>query len=414
MCGNRALDSVFHLGTQALTGVFPKTPEARRTLTSGPLELVKCRVDGGAADSCGLLQMRQSYVAAEMYGDNYGYRSSLNRSMVEHLHAKVRAITGRVALGRGDFVLDIGSNDSTLLRGYPEAGLNLVGMDPTGAKFRAHYPPHIRLVADFFSAAAFAAIADGRKARVVTSIAMFYDLEKPLDFVRQVKEILAPDGIWVFEQSYMPTMLQTGSYDTICHEHIEYYALSQIKWLMDRAGLKILDVERNAVNGGSFSITVGQPGCPYQANDAGIERMLADERKLGLDTMAPYEEFRNRALRHREELTAFVRDVNARGQKIIGYGASTKGNVILQFCGLSMRDLPCIAEVNADKFGAFTPGTNIPIVSEQDAKAGKPDYFLVLPWHFRDNILQREREYLQSGGKLVFPLPGIEVIGASP
>lgn len=409
ICGNKSLDPVFNLGEQALTGVFPKSTTSQAALTRGPLELVKCR-EGGAAAGCGLLQLRHSYTPTEMYGANYGYRSSLNRSMVEHLHGKVRAIAARVRLARGDIVVDIGSNDSTLLRGYPDIGLRRIGLDPTGAKFRQYYPPDVELVTDFFSASAYRALAGDRKAKVITSIAMFYDLERPLDFVREVKEILAPDGVWVFEQSYMPTMLKTCSYDTICHEHIEYYALAQVKRLLDRAGLRLLDVELNDVNGGSFSVVAGQPGSTLAANDEAVTRVLAEERSLGLAELASYTAFRDRALRHREALTALLRDVNARGEKIFGYGASTKGNVILQFCGLTSRDLPCIAEVNEDKFGAFTPGTGIPIVSESEARAQKPAYFLVLPWHFREGIVRREQDYLRSGGKLVFPLPEIEIV----
>jgi C-methyltransferase C-terminal domain/Putative zinc binding domain/Methyltransferase domain len=410
ICGNRELDSVFHLGTQHLTGIFPRTAESQSALTQGPLELVKCRVDAQGA-RCGLLQLRHSFSPPEMYGANYGYRSSLNRSMVEHLQAKVRRITQRVALRAGDLVLDIGSNDGTLLSTYAQPDLKLIGMDPTGEKFRRYYPPHIRLVADFFSAKNFRTVAGEGRAKVVTSIAMFYDLEKPMDFVREVNEILAPEGIWVFEQSYMPAMLRTGSYDTICHEHLEYYALSQIKWMLDQAGMKIVDVELNDVNGGSFSVTAAKAGSALAASDELTSRILADERAAGLDGMKAYDQFKKRAQSHRQELTDFVRGVNARGEKIFGYGASTKGNVILQFCGFTSRDLPCIAEVNEDKFGAFTPGTAIPIVSESEARAGKPDYLLVLPWHFRDNIVQREQAYLRSGGKLVFPLPEIEVVG---
>jgi hypothetical protein len=206
-------------------------------------------------------------------------------------------------------------------------------------------------------------------------------------------------------------MLRTGSYDTICHEHLEYYALSQIKWMLEQADMRIVDVELNDVNGGSFCVTAAKKaGSDPAPGDGAVSRILAEENAAGLDGMRPYEQFRDRALRHREALTGFIRGVNARGQKILGYGASTKGNVILQYCGLTSRDLPCIAEVNEDKFGAFTPGTAIPIVSEREAREMKPDYLLVLPWHFRDNIIQREQAYLRSGGKLVFPLPQIEVV----
>ena len=407
ICGNSQLDPVFDLGIQHLTGVFPKSAEAQRALTRGPLELVKCR-SGASGDACGLLQLRHSYRAPEMYGASYGYRSSLNRSMVEHLHGKVRRILERRPLRAGECVLDIGSNDGTLLAAYPpQAGLQRIGMDPSAEKFRKYYPADVRLVVDYFSAARFTEAAGPRKAAIVTSIAMFYDLERPLDFVRQVKDILAEDGVWVFEQSYMPAMLETGSYDTICHEHVEYYALAQIRWMMERAGLRILEVERNAVNGGSFSVTAGKSGAP----EISVEQLLEAERSAGLDSPATYERFARRAERHRDELTGLIRDLKRQGRSVLGYGASTKGNVILQFCRLSAEDLPCIAEVNEDKFGAFTPGTGIPIVSEREAKERRPDYLLVLPWHFRDNILGRERSYLAGGGKLIFPLPEIETVG---
>jgi hypothetical protein len=410
ICGNAALDSIFHLGTQSLTGVFPKSADEQKRLTRGPLELVKCR-RGTSDEHCGLLQLRQSYTPSEMYGANYGYRSSLNRSMVEHLNAKVRRAVARVPLRAGDTVLDIGSNDGTLLSAYGIPGLHRIGMDPTGEKFRRYYPPGVHLVADFFSAAAFSKATGGKRAKIVTSIAMFYDLEKPLDFVGQVRDVLADDGIWIFEQSYMPEMLRSCTYDTICHEHVEYYALAQIQWMMDRAGMKILDVELNAVNGGSFSVTVARRDAPYAPDEQRVAGLLAEEVREGLDGEAPYAAFRERVLRHREELTALIRGINARGRKVLGYGASTKGNVMLQFCGLGAADLPCIADVNEDKFGAFTPGTGIPIVSEPAAKAMKPDYLLVMPWHFRDNIVQREQAWLRGGGQLIFPLPRIEIVG---
>jgi hypothetical protein len=412
ICGNRDLDSVFHLGEQHLTGIFPKSAQALGALTSGPLELVKCRTDGKGTH-CGLLQLRHSFSPPEMYGANYGYRSSLNKSMVEHLHAKVARISSRVALQAGDYVLDIGSNDGTLLGAYRQPGLKRIGMDPTGEKFRRYYPQDVQLVVDFFSAKGFRQAAGAHQAKVVTSIAMFYDLERPMDFVREVSEVLAPGGIWVFEQSYMPSMLRTRSYDTICHEHLEYYALSQVKWMLDRVGMTIVDVELNDVNGGSFSVTAAKAGAAGIAADGSAARILAEESTAGYEKMQPYEAFSKAAARHREELIEFIRAVNARGEKIFGYGASTKGNVILQYCGLTARDLPCIAEVNEDKFGAFTPGTAIPIVSEREARERKPEYFLVLPWHFRDNIVQREQAYLRSGGKLVFPLPQIEVVDAA-
>lgn len=409
ICGNTELDSVLSLGEQSLTGIFPTKKDQK--ITSGPLELVKCSEDG-KRNSCGLLQLRHSYDLNEMYGLNYGYRSGLNRSMIEHLHKKVAKICAMVDLKPGDIVIDIGSNDSTLLQGYPKNSYTLIGIDPTGKKFKEYYPDHIQLIPDFFSAKTAKDFLGGKKAKVISSIAMFYDLESPVDFMKQINEVLADDGVWVFEQSYMPTMLDMNAYDTICHEHLEYYGLKQIKWMTDRIGFKIIDVELNSINGGSFSVMVAKAKSRYQEATTLVDSILGDEEKLGLSTLKPYEEFKKRIFQHRDELFQFMEKTRGEKKTIIGYGASTKGNVILQFCNITAKDMPYIAEVNKDKFGCFTPGTLIPIISEAEARAMNPDYFMVLPWHFKDNIVAREANYLRSGGKLFFPLPEMEIVGA--
>jgi hypothetical protein len=232
-----------------------------------------------------------------------------------------------------------------------------------------------------------------------------------VQFAREVASILAADGVWHFEQSYMPSMLRMNSYDTICHEHIEYYSLGVVKYILEKAGLRLVDVVMNAVNGGSFAVTAARAeNRSIRANDAVVNWLLEQEERMGLSTPKPFRDFEERVFRHRDDLTRLIRALNADGKTILGYGASTKGNVVLQFCGLTAKDIPAIAEVNPDKFGAYTPGTHIPIVSEADARAMKPDYFLVLPWHFKDGILRREKEYLAGGGKMIFPFPEIEII----
>ena len=406
ICGNPELDPILDLGVQALTGVFPSERDA--PVPTGPLELVKCRVEG--SETCGLVQLRHSFQASEMYGMNYGYRSGLNQSMVDHLQEKAREIKRAVALNPGDIVLDIGSNDSTLLKFMDAPGLRRVGMDPSGIKFRQHYPPDIQLVPELFSARRFREEFQGQSAKVVTSIAMFYDLDAPLEFVREVYDVLADDGVWVFEQSYLPAMLANTSYDSVCHEHQEYYALKQVMWMMEKTGFTVLDVGFNNVNGGSFSVTAAKTALPHIRNQAAVQRCIRDEEGLGLGSMEVYREFHDRVVQHKHELLRFLREARAHGERIVGYGASTKGNVILQFCGITTNELPCIADVNPDKFGAFTPGTHIPIVSEEDARAMSPGGFLVLPWHFRENIIAREAQFIRGGGKLIFPLPRIEVM----
>jgi hypothetical protein len=400
ICGSPELVKVLELGTQVLTGVFPRQRGA--DITAGPLNLVKCH---GGGDTCGLLQLEHSYELSEMYGENYGYRSGLNASMVSHLHAKVRHIEALVALREGELVVDIGSNDSTTLQAYP-SNLTLVGIDPTGVKFHAYYPPHIQLIPDFFSSALLATRFAGRKARVVTSFSMFYDLEDPLGFMQQVHEVLADDGIWVFEQSYMPTMLAMNSYDTACHEHLEYYALAQIEWMCRRVGFRIIDVEFNDINGGSFSVTAAKTSNRAEPH-ARVREAFDAERALGLHTLEPYRAFAQRVADCKRELQSFVREARAQGKTVAALGASTKGNVLLQYCGFTAEDISMVGEVNAEKFGAYTPGTEIPIVPESELLACNPDYLLVLPWHFRRFFLQADKF---KGRQLVFPLPRVEVI----
>ncbi len=406
ICGNTNLIPILNLGNQALTGVFLKTKD--EVVTSGPLELVKCEEDKDNKH-CGLVQLKHSYNPDELYGDNYGYRSGLNKSMLTHLQNKVNKIEKTIDLTQGDLVLDIGSNDGALLRAYTNKKLILTGIDPTGKKFKEYYPSYIQLIPDFFSAKIIKNYFGNKKAKVITSIAMFYDLESPIEFMQEIRELLDDSGVWILEQSYLPTMLEMNAYDTICHEHLEYYCLKQLKWMTDRMGLKIIDVELNNINGGSFSVTVTKSNSYYYKKGSIVDKILSEEKRRELFELKPYKGFSQRVLKHREKLIKFIKNERDKNKKFIGYGASTKGNVILQFCNLTEKEIPLIAEVNKDKFGCFTPGTLIPIISEAEARAMKPDYFLVFPWHFKENIIEREKDYLSAGGKLFFPLPSLEV-----
>lgn len=407
VCGNSNLISIINLGNHALTGVFPRSKNTK--LTTGPLELVKCHGKTGKDKVCNLVQLKHSYNLAEMYGENYGYRSGLNQSMVKHLESIASYAKSKVKLAPGEFVIDIGSNDSTLLQFYPK-NAKLVGIDPTGKKFRKFYPPHIQLIPDFFGAEAVKKQFPSLRAKIITSIAMFYDLESPLNFAKEIAEVLDGQGVWIFEQSYLPLMLEKNAYDTICQEHLEYYSLSQVIWIANRAGLKVIDVETNLTNGGSFRVTVAKVESKLKVNEAKIKQLLKAESKLELATLRPYLVFKTKIASHAKGLRDLIKKINQSGETVAGYGASTKGNVILQYLKLSNRDIPYIAEINEDKFGCVTPGTGIRIIAESQARAKKPDYLLVLPWHFRDNIVAREKEYLAGGGKLIFPLPKIEIV----
>lgn len=402
VCGNTNLVPVLDLGVQALTGRFPGADEPDPL--SGPLQLVLCDAQG-RRDRCGLLQLAHSYPLAEMYGESYGYRSANNRTMVRHLHRKVERLQRFADIRPGDSVLDIGSNDGTLLGFYGQASLRRVGIDPSAGKFAREYPLGSTLLVDFFDPAKVLPFAGTDGFKVITSLAMFYDLEAPLAFMRDIASLLAHDGVWVFEQSYLPGMLEHLAYDSVCHEHLSYYSLNVILWMARRAGLKIIDVERNGINGGSFSITAALESAPYPACDSGIARLLDLERGMGLHSLDTYRCFAQRVAQHRTCLQDLLASARRRGGMVLGYGASTKGNVILQYCQFTPRDLPAIAEKYPAKFGRVTPGTRIPIIPESEARARHPRAFLVLPWYFHDEIVARESAFTAAGGQLLFPLP---------
>lgn len=405
ICGNTRIQSLFHLGEMALSGVFPRSRDF--PVTSGPIELVKC-IEDDDINACGLVQLRQTYNLNEMYGNHYGYRSSLNPSMVKHLQTIVAKTFPRVRLLPDDLIIDIGSNDGTLLKSYPETPATLLGIDPLINKFLSFYPQHIKKIPDFFSSTLFQKNFGNQKAKIITSIAMFYDLESPMDFVRNIIEVLHDEGVWVFEQSYMPFMIERNAYDTICHEHLEYYGLKQIMWMLDKAGLKLIDVDFNETNGGSFLLTAAKKDSSHKESRSIIREILEKEEKY--QTISPFIEFKQKIEHHRDELLKLLRKIKSENKKVFGYGASTKGNILLQYCGLSPNELDCMAEVNEEKYNAFTPNTWIPIIPEKKARELKPDYFLVLPWHFKSSILKKEAETLRQGIRFIFPLPQIEVV----
>lgn len=401
ICGNKNLSKILDLGSQMLTGVFPRQKNAN--LTIGPLVLVKC--DESVDGACGLVQLGHSYELGELYGENYGYRSGLNASMVAHLQSKVDRILNLVKLDKGDIVIDIGSNDCTTLKAYPDQGQELIGIDPTGLKFLDFYPAHVRLIPEFFSAKAFKNIYQSKKAKVITSFSMFYDLENPMAFMREIFEVLEDDGVWVFEQSYMPSMIRTNSYDTVCHEHLEFYGLRQIQYMCENVGFHIIDVEFNDINGGSISVTVRKK----QPNDflsAEVCQILKNEIDQGYSGLEIYRAFASRVLQSRDELIDFIKSVKSEGKRIAAIGASTKGNVLLQYCKLTSLDLDCVGEVNQEKYGSFTPNTWIPIVPEDEVINSGFDYLVVLPWHFRQ-YFENSRKF--RGINLVFPLPTLSI-----
>jgi SAM-dependent methyltransferase len=407
VCGSASLTKVIELGDQFLQGSFIKDglpPPPQRRI---PLTLVRCDPTRDET-ACGLLQMEHS-VPPEVLYSSYWYRSGTNNTMREHL----RGIAGEAMaiVGTGTrTVLDIGCNDGTLLNCYPPTFAKF-GVDPSDVA--QDVSSDIRLIRDVFPSSELDAVLAGGKCDIVTSIAMFYDLEDPIGFARAIKAVLAPDGIWVLEMSYMPTMLAMNSYDTLCHEHLEYYSLAVLERILLAAGLKVFNVVLNSINGGSIRcFATHEDNYHHRSADYALRlrALRQQEFDLELDTDKPYRNFQNRINAHRDELFALLKKLKADGKQIHVYGASTKGNTILQWCGIDKSIITVAAERNPDKFGARTLGTDIPIVSEEASRAMRPDYYLVLPWHFKEEFLQREAEMLRQGIKFIFPLPNIEIV----
>ena len=398
-CTSANLINAFNLGNYHLTGVFPSSPSEK--IPKGFLDLVLC-------NSCKLLQLRNSFDPAQMYGDNYGYMSSLNLMMVNHLKNKKEKLNKIIKLEHGDIVCDIGSNDGTFLSFFSK-NLKLIGIDPTIKKLSKFYRKDILKIDNFFSLEIVRKFIL-KKIKLITSMSMFYDVENPVVFANDIYELLDDNGIWHLEQSYMPMMIQNYSYDTICHEHLEYYSLRSIKYIFDKVGFKIIDLEFNGTNGGSFALTVSKKKSKYKEASALVNWLLYKEEIFKYNSVETFRDFFIKIQKHKKVFRNLLINLKDSKKVVVGYGASTKGNVILQFCKIDKNLLPYICDVNSYKDGRFTPGTNIKIVSEQKVKRLKPDYFLVLPWHFKNFIINKENNFLKKGGKLIFPMPDIEII----
>lgn len=376
--------------------------------TAAPLELVLCR-------RCYLLQLKHT-VPGELMYQNYWYRSGTNQTMRHALADIANTAEALIHLRESDTVLDIGCNDGTLLSSYKAGGIYRVGFDP--AQNLTQYSRKVadKVLVGFFNAAEFLADKElsARRPKVVTSIAMFYDLEDPNAFVSDIKKVMDPDGLWVVQMSYLPLMLKTNEIGNICHEHLEYYSLHAFEYLLNLHDMEVVDAVVNDINGGSIRTYIRNRGARREAFADETYRALAAERvealreqevSMGLKDIAAYRDFAFWADRIKGDVVGFVEEQVKAGKKVYVYGASTKGNTVLQYYGLDHRLITAAAERNSDKWGRWTVGTHIPIVSEADARAAKPDYFLVLPWHFIDEFQIREREFLHGGGRLILPMP---------
>lgn len=408
VCGSPSLTPVIDLGAQHLQGSFIKEGKELPPQRKIPCEIVRCNPELDE-NACGLLQMTHS-VPPEILYAAYWYRSGTNNTMRAHLKG-IAERAAQILNKQTASVLDIGCNDGTLLGNYPAEFIKF-GVDPSDVAQEVKIE-NTQVIQDVFPSHKLSEALSGEKLDVITSIAMFYDLESPVAFCRAIKEHLADNGIWIFEMSYMPEMLRLNSYDTICHEHLEYYSFAVLEKILEAADLQIFEASFNDINGGSIRCyATHRDNNQYSSreNRQFINQIRQQEFDLELDTDKPYLDFQQKIEKERDKLRALLVDLKNKGKRIHIYGASTKGNTILQFCGIDNSIIDYAAERNPDKYGAKTLGTNIPIISEAESRALSPDYYLVLPWHFKAEFIEREKEAINQGIGLIFPLPEIEIV----
>ena len=408
ICGNKDLTEVIHFEPQFLSPTFVKSnlnnPLADIKV---PLTVLVCDQSNNK-DACGLVQLKETTDHELLYKD-YFYRSATNETMRRDLKNVVDTVLSKVETKDGDVVVDIASNDGTMISFFPTT-LKRFGVEPASNITWDHLDPSITVVNNYFSKDALEPKLGDEKVKIFTCCAMFYDLDNPNSFVADVKSLLAPDGVWCIQLSNLLSMLKNMNFYDICHEHLEYYSLETLNAVMERNGLTAYDAELNAVNGGSARVFITHLESAPQKTEA-LKALLAEEETFHLKDPQTLVAFDLKIKQLAETVRGYLQNEIAEGKHVIGLGASTKGNVILQYCGLTPAQLPAIAEVNPDKFGALTPGSLIPIVSEAEAHAMKPDYFLAMPWHFRKNLVKREAGFLSLGGRMIFPLPEISVVG---
>ncbi len=411
MCGSKKLTPILSLGELYVSNFFDITEKDQGV--KAPLELVLCnQKDGG----CGLLQLRHTVSNEAMYR-NYWYVSGINKSMTDELNGIAGKLESIVPLKPGDFIVDIGSNDGTLLRGYKKIpGLKLIGFEPARNLEELGKKGTTKIFVDFFNFPAWQKEFGDARAKIITAIAMFYDLDDPNLFVSDIVKCLDDDGVLVIQMMYLPSFLKRNAFDGICHEHLEYYSLLSLENLLKRHGLEVFDAEmREHVNEGSLRVYIRKIGHGESLNileGAGkrVEEFRANEASLGLGDKKVYEELVIRVLEAKEKSVSFIKQEVAKGRKVHGYAASTKGNTTLQFYGLTPDLVEVVADRNPRKWGKFTVGTKIPIISEENSRAQKPDYYFILAWHFLPEFISREAEYLKGGGKFIVPMPEFRII----
>ena len=405
-CRTVLFNKILKLKPQPISSVFLQ--KKNNNLKKYPLDLYEC-------NKCKLVQFGLLAPLGDMYGTTYGYRTSLSKYMVSHIRHKFENIIKSNLLRSNDYILDIASNDATFLNFFsnmPKKNFRLFGVDPSAEKFKSFYAKKINLFIDFFS---FKFAKElllkkilKKRFKLITSFAMFYDVEDPNGFCKGIYNLLDKSGKWISEFSYFPLLLQNLTYDQICHEHVTYYTLTTFKNIVEKNKLQIQDINFNEINGGSIEVTCTKIGSKHKINKQKINKILELEKKIDSNS---YDQLQKRMDNVKHILKLLLSNISK--NEIIGYGASTKGNIVLNHCGITNNHMKYICDSNQEKHGKFTPGSNIKIISKEEMRKIKPKYLLVLIWSFRKEVIRQELKYIKNGGTLIFHLPILHIVNKS-
>jgi len=402
-CHRKRLKKIITIGRQPISSVF--LSKKINNLKKHSLDLYECQI-------CKLVQFYKLAPLKDMYGTTYGYRTSLSKMMISHIKEKYKKILKMKIIKNNSNILDIGSNDGTFLNfiANKKKNIKLIGIDPSAKKFEKYYKKNINLIVDFFSLSRIKNFlieneSSRKKFSLISSFAMFYDIEDPNKFCKDISNLLEPNGIWILEMSYFPLLLSHLTYDQICHEHVAYYTLTSFNKIIKKNNLKIVDINFNEINGGSIEIICAKKNSHHKINKQKISNVLNEENKINNKT---YNRFNHRINNVKKIINLFLNEFAKK--KIIGYGASTKGNIVLNHCEISSKQLKFICDANSEKHGKYTPGSNIKIISKEMMRKLKPDYLFVLIWSFRSEVIKQEEEYIKNGGKLIFHLPMFHIV----
>ena len=398
ICNSNKLIKLFSLGSLCFTGKFPTI---NQKIKKKPIQVVLCK-------KCGLVQLGHRFDLKYLYGPDYGYRTGINKTMLDHVKLIVKKLSKLTNLNNKDLVLDIASNDGSLLNFYKK-DICTFGIDPILKKYRKNYKNINYKVEDFFSYEKIKKFTK-KKFKIITALSVFYDAENPNKFIQDVKKILSDDGVFVLEFADLASILKYKMFDTVCHEHLEYYSTEVIKNLCKKHSLKVFNIIQNDINGASKQFYISHTNSRYKVNHKTINRILNNEKFLKLKDVKTYKKFMHSINKSKNQLMEKLKTFVDKGKKIHCYGASTKGNVLLQYYGINNKIVEFAAERNRLKYNLFTPGSKIKIISEKLSRSLKPDYYLVLPWHFKNEILTREKFIRKKGVKFIFPLPSLKII----